>query len=102
MNSYTLLLTTVFLAGGLLGLFYFGGLWLTLRRINTTAHLGLLLAVSFACRTAVLLTAFFFVMEGEWERVAACLAGFLVTRFVMVRLIRPEKTVHNPSCGVPT
>ena len=99
MNSNPFELSVVFLTGAVLGLFYFGGLWLTVRRIHNAAHPGLWMTASFAGRLAVLLMAFYLLMAGGWERVVVSLAGFLVSRFMMVRLIRPAKAVHNPRNG---
>lgn len=95
MNLDTVSLVAPFLAGAMLGLFYFGGLWLTLRRIHCVTTPGLLLIASFAGRMAVVLPAFYYVMAGQWERVAACLVGFLVIRSVIIRQIRPLEMTRN-------
>lgn len=86
-----LLLCLAFLAGTLLGLFYFGLLWATVRRVPTARHPALLVLGSFAVRMAVVIAAFYFVMNGRWERLAACLLGFLIVRQVMVSRIRPDR-----------
>lgn len=69
-----------FLAGCGLGVLYFGGLWLTVRGLTAGKSSGFLLAGSFLLRTALLLWAFHAVMGGRWERLLACLLGFLVAR----------------------
>jgi F1F0 ATPase subunit 2 len=86
MNSIGLQLCIAVLAGLALGLFYFGGLWLTVRRIACSTRPALLMLGSFVVRLLVTLCGFYLVMDGSWERLLACLAGFIVTRFVMTRI----------------
>jgi F1F0 ATPase subunit 2 len=89
-------------AGLALGLFYFGGLWLTVRRITCSTRPALLMLASFVVRLLVTLCGFYLVMDGRWERLLACLSGFLVTRFVLTRIARTGKAatrVSNESRG---
>ena len=79
------------LAAGLgLGLAYFGGLWLTVRRVATTRRPVLLFAGSFVLRTALVVAGMYLVMNGSWQRMLACLAGFIIVRQVMVSRLRPD------------
>jgi F1F0 ATPase subunit 2 len=71
-------------AGAAMGLFYFGGLWLTVNQLTTTNRPGLLFLVSFLVRTAVVLGAVYLVMGSQWERAAVVVLGFLLARLVMV------------------
>jgi F1F0 ATPase subunit 2 len=71
--------------GGLVGLFYFGGLWLTVRALPHTRNPALLVLGSFMGRTAVSLFALYLLMDGRWERLLAGMAGFLLARYWMVR-----------------
>lgn len=85
------------IAGAGLGLFYFGLLWVTVRRIPHARRPGLLVLASLLGRLAVVIAVFFFVMNGRWERLAACLLGFLIVRQVMVARIRPESSSGFPA-----
>ncbi len=92
-------LLTLFLAlaaGLVLGLFYFGGLWLTVQRLPQTRHPGLLAFLSLTIRLGVTLVAFYLVMAGRWERLLVCLAGFLLARFLLVRRLGP---ISSPRAG---
>jgi F1F0 ATPase subunit 2 len=71
-------------AGAVLGLFYFGGLWLTLRGLPTSRSPILLTLGSFVGRTGIVVVGFYIVMGGHWERMLACLAGFIMMRLLMV------------------
>jgi F1F0 ATPase subunit 2 len=76
-------------AGGALGAVYFGGLWLTVRRLPGTRHPGAWVAVSFFARLAAALAGFYLVAQGGLDRLAACAAAFLLARQVFMRLARP-------------
>lgn len=98
MNASELLRLTLPLgAGVVLGIFYFGGLWLTVRKLPTARRPALLSLSSFFARLAVVLAGFYFVMSGRWERVLVCLVGFLCVRFAAVRLWGPDRCDHPPS-----
>lgn len=87
------------LAAGLgLGLVYFGGLWLTVRGVATTRRPVLLFAASFIVRTALVVAGMYLVMDGSWQRMLACLAGFIIVRQVMVSRLRPSD-VAQPGDG---
>ena len=102
MNSFIVQLCIAVLAGLILGLFYFGGLWLTVRRITCSTRPALLMFGSLVVRLLVTLCGFYLVMDGRWERLLACLSGFLVTRFVLTRIARTGEAatrVSNESGG---
>ncbi|MEN6473066.1 MAG: ATP synthase subunit I [Syntrophaceae bacterium] len=83
-----LILSAAFLAGMALGLFYFEALWLTVKRLSSHPRPHLLLFESLSVRLAVVLTGFYFVMAGSWERLAACLAGFFIMRALTSRRVK--------------
>jgi F1F0 ATPase subunit 2 len=91
MNSLAIELSFAAFSGLVLGLFYFGGLWLTVRKISCSKRPGLLMLGSFVVRLLVTLYGFYLVMNGSWERILACLSGFLVMRFVLTRVLAPGK-----------
>jgi len=78
-----------FAAGAGIGIFYFGGLWWTVRRLATHDHPGRLILLSLLVRTGLSLGAFYVVMGGEWERLMAALLGVIMIRLLMVRRLRP-------------
>lgn len=89
-------ITLAWVAGLGLGLFYFGGLWLTVQRLPTWRWPIPLVLASFAGRTAVVVVGFYFVMDGQWERMLACLAGFVMVRLFLVSRMRTELASHLP------
>ena len=76
------------LAGVLLGAFFFGGLWWTIRSSPPSQWSGLLFSASLLLRMAVAITGFYLVSHGEWRKLVACLVGFLLARIAVTRLIR--------------
>jgi F1F0 ATPase subunit 2 len=87
MNEKTGVLAAV-LAGMLLGGFFFGGLWWTVRRALSSRQAALWFSGSFLARTAVALVGFYFAAQGDMRRMAGCIAGFLGARLLVIRLTR--------------
>lgn len=71
------------LAGIALGVFFYAGLWLTVRTLPTARHPVMLTLSSFWIRTFIAVATLFFLIEGRWENALICIAGFLVGRFVV-------------------
>ena len=87
MSEITGILSAV-LAGVLLGVLFFGGLWWTVRKTLSSPQAALWFSGSFLARTAVTLTGFYFAAQGDWRRMAGCVAGFLGARLLVVRFTR--------------
>ena len=73
--------------GLVLGFIYFGGLWLTVRRLTTVKHQAILMLGSFIVRNALMVIGFLPVIKQGWQTALICLAGFTVVRFIMIRRI---------------
>ncbi len=78
-------LALALLAGAALGGFFFGGLWLTVRKMESTRNPTLLLLGSFLGRTLITLAGFFLIAGGRWERLMVAVVGFVIVRLVLVR-----------------
>lgn len=85
-----------FTGGLLLGLFFYGGLWWTARKGLTTNHPGILFLGSMLVRTAVALAGFYFISDGQWERILVCLVGFTLARFAVLRFTKKEAAIPSP------
>lgn len=79
-------------AGILLGLVFFGGLWWTVRMGLASPQPALWFLGSFLVRTAIAVAGFYFVAQGNWRRLVACLSGFLLARIATAWLTRETKT----------
>jgi F1F0 ATPase subunit 2 len=91
-DALTLLLA--WLAGGALGAFFFGGLWWTVRKGLDASNPALWILLSVLLRTGVALTGFYFVAGADWQRLLACLVGFMMARQIVMRLTR--EVSHAP------
>jgi F1F0 ATPase subunit 2 len=76
-------------AGAGAGVFYFGGLWWTVRRLAESEHPGLLTLGSFLIRIGGTVALLYMISEGRWPRVLAALFGLLLVRRYMVRRLGP-------------
>lgn len=77
-------------AGVAVGLFYFGGLWLTVRRLSDAKRPHVWVLVSFAARTVVAVAAVgLMAWLGGWQTLAACMVGFIAMRLVTARIWGP-------------
>lgn len=91
------MLNTVFViaclaAGVVLGVLYFGGLWLTVRRVVEGRWSKTMLLMSFAVRAALILIGFYVILQvggARWEGLALSLLGFMGTRLTLQRTLSP-------------
>jgi F1F0 ATPase subunit 2 len=91
--SDILLLSFSFVAGVLLGLFLFGGLYLTVRDLPATERPLHRLILSFLARMIITLAGMagvLWIAESRWEALALCLIGLLTARTVLVRRLTPR------------
>ena len=80
-------------AGFGLGLFFFGGLWFTVRTLPKSRHPAPIMLTSLLLRTVAVLAGMNLLMDGRWQRVLACLAGFILARVAFSRWIpRDDRT----------
>src|SRR5476649_1561656 len=91
----TLTLLLAWLAGGLLGTLFFGGLWWTIRRGVSSPRPALWFLGSGLLRMGLALAGFYFVAGRQPKRLVACLVGFVIARFVVLRLTRPARETQT-------
>jgi len=87
MIEHSLAVIGTLLWGLLLGLVYFGGLWLTVRRLTTGKHQAIVMLGSFVIRNALMVIGFFPVIRQGWQTTLICLAGIIIVRFILIRRI---------------
>jgi F1F0 ATPase subunit 2 len=83
-----LILALALLAGVVLGAIFFGGLWWTVRKCVSSDQPAFWVLGSGLLRTGILLAGFYFIAQGHWERLVACLCGFIIARMIVTRLAR--------------
>ena len=87
MNEILLLLVAL-LEGALLGLFFFAGLWWTVRKLESTKQVALLFLGSMFLRTSVVVLGFYFMLGDNWQGLLVGLLGFIIARIFVTRLTR--------------
>ena len=75
-----------FVAGALLGLIFFAGLWWTVRCVMIADNPVLWFLASLLVRMGAVLAGFYFIGGGHWDRLAACFLGFAATRVIVAFL----------------
>lgn len=85
-ETLSLLLPAV--AGLALGVFFFGGLWWTVRKALSSQRPVAWFLGGVLLRMSVTLAGFYVVAGGHWERLLACLSGFFIARLAVTWLTR--------------
>jgi F1F0 ATPase subunit 2 len=83
-----LTLILAWIAGLVLGAIFFGGLWWTVRKGVSSPHPALWFLGSMMLRMGIVLAGFYFVGQNHWQRLVACLLGFVIARFLVMWLTR--------------
>ena len=86
--SETSILILALPAGVLLGMFFYGGLWWTVRRSVSSKSSNVWLIGSFPFRAMIAIGGFYLVSRGDWRSLLVCLLGFLIARVGVTRLLR--------------
>lgn len=89
MTIDNLFIVLAFTAGIFLGLFYFGSLWLVVKRLPESRRPVLLVMGSFILRLTLTLLGFYLIFSGSWQRILACLIGFILARTYLIRTLGP-------------
>ena len=83
------------LEGAILGLFFFAGLWWTVRKLESTKQVALLFLGSMLLRTSVVVLGFYFILGDNWLRLLAGLLGFIIVRIIATRVTRIADQSEN-------
>jgi F1F0 ATPase subunit 2 len=84
------------LAGAGVGVVFFAGLWLTVRRLPSARRPGLLSAASAVARIALAVGVLLAVARtGSWVGVVACLGGFVAARWALVSRVKKQRAAED-------
>lgn len=87
-----------FIVGLILGVVYFGGLYLSVQMINTAKHPSLIMVLSFAIRMIILVTAFFFIAKNGIKHILLALVAVMLVRLVMTLKLK-DQTANSVKKG---
>lgn len=93
MMSEIVLFLPAFVTGLLLGGIFFGGLWWTVKKGLGSKNPALWFIASLLIRTTITVSGFYWVAAGSWQKLLACLSGFLIVRFIITRF------THSPTAN---
>lgn len=83
MDIYEYILSTI--VGFIVGLFFFGTLWLTVRRLPTARRPVFLAVGSFFGRVVITVFCFYLVITAwSWQGLLVCMLGFILARVMVV------------------
>jgi F1F0 ATPase subunit 2 len=91
-------LVVALVAGLGLGAIFFGGLWWTVRKGVLSKQPALWFVGSMLLRMGLVLAGFYYIGREDWKRLAACLLGFIIARWIVMRLTRAP--VEHPPFAV--
>jgi F1F0 ATPase subunit 2 len=79
------------MAGSLIGLVFYIGLWITVRQLGQTRHPGLLMLTSLLLRFTIALAGFSLIAHhGSWQQILVAVVGFTLIRIILSSRLRPE------------
>jgi F1F0 ATPase subunit 2 len=87
----TVKLALVLTGGVVLGMVFFGGLWLTVQKGLRSQRPALWFFTSFLLRTSIAIAGLYALSNGRWQRLLVCLLGCLLARLIVTWLTRSEK-----------
>jgi F1F0 ATPase subunit 2 len=87
-----LILALACAAGGALGPFFFGGLWLTVSRGVDSTQPALWFAGSMILRMGITVAGIYYVSGGLLGRLTMCMLGFAIARYAVIWLTLPPPT----------
>jgi F1F0 ATPase subunit 2 len=90
-------LALAFVAGSMLGVLFFGGLWWTVQKGVTSELAAFWFLGSLLLRTFAIVAGFYLVAQGHWSRLVACLLGFVLARVIVVKRLShaPDEDQSN-------
>ncbi len=89
-ETFTTLMALI--AGILLGIFFFGGLWWTTKKGLHSKSPALWFMGSLLIRMGITIPAFYFISRNHWESALICLVGFIVARGIIMRFTQVPGT----------
>ncbi|WP_026814146.1 ATP synthase subunit I [Arenibacter certesii] len=95
MNDVIIVIPALF-AGIVLGVVFFGGLWYTVRVGLRSSKAGLIFTGSLILRMLIILLGFYYIGANSWQKMLACLVGFLIARVVITRYTHKQKSLETP------
>jgi len=87
MNEILFMILTL-MAGLGLGLVFFGGLWVTVKKAVASKIPAIWFFFSLLVRVSITLIGFYYLSLGSWQRLLVGVIGFIMARILVLRLTK--------------
>ncbi|MGD9843217.1 MAG: ATP synthase subunit I [Steroidobacteraceae bacterium] len=94
MNDYLLHALTL-MAGMVLGVIFYGGLWWTVNKSLTARQPSIWIFSSFLTRMSIVLLGLFLMGRDHWQRLLLCFVGFVTARLLVTWYTRSSRVATN-------
>ena len=87
-----------FIVGILVGSLFFGGLYLTVKKLTSLKYPALFMMLSLIVRLVILTGGIYLIMDGGIKNVLSAMAGIILVRFVMIAKLGkalPNETIEG-------
>jgi len=87
-----------FIVGVLAGILFFGGLYLTVKKLTTMKYPAFFMMLSLIIRLVILAGGIYLIMDGGIRNVLSAMAGIILVRFVMIAKLGkalPDETIEG-------
>ena len=88
-----------FSAGIVLGIVFFGGLWLTVQKAMSSNRPAIWFGVSLLIRSALVIGGLYWVTGQQWQRLLASLSGFILSRVLVLYVTKRNSDKNEPVKG---
>lgn len=72
-----------FITGIVLGVFFFGGLWITVKKAIASKTPAIWFFTSFVLRVSVVIMGFYYILPTGWQGLIFSSIGFIIARFAV-------------------
>lgn len=80
-----------------LGLLYYGGLWLTLRKLTQLRQPAVWLSLSLLLRMIAVVAVLYLLFADSWQQLIMAMLGMLIMRTLLVQRIKPTAVMAEHS-----
>jgi F1F0 ATPase subunit 2 len=87
-------------AGLLLGLFYYGTLWLILQKLPQLKYPAAWISLSLLLRTMTVVFVLYVLFADSWQQLLIALSGMLISRALLVNRIKPGPSQTDKPAGL--
>lgn len=94
MNEITITLVSI-ICGVVLGLFFYGGLWFTIKKGLLRKGRLPLFFLSFMIRMLIVITGFYMLALYDWRALIFSLGGFIFSRILFNRMVLKNPAVQS-------